>query len=474
MSFECPKKIEADAVPQSNLFDFVFEINMTGGESTNINYSTKSVTFSTKPIKYDILQMNISNNGINNPISKHWPLIETWKTVNTKKKIKILGKMFPINVPLLKPTQVLYEIYTLNKSEKITFFTIPSFKFQMNSDVQFSGSVSCEFSISVEGKGACLLQTSTAGLIDNFYNDGKQILQMSNASDRTNRIINMLANPKFELYVSATALLTYLLRDGLAANFKINKAGGSVGWQLNTFYIEFGDLKITIPKFQIKLDFPDILKDPVTGQDHPVTVSGSPETGLTVTVQLLTIPNGDFFGLMLTSLQNTLKIAQSATGTSYDANYVKELEDILTQLQDGDDEVTKWLEEYLGMEYTLTFYFVFCPAGMSNVPPTPFYLKVELVLNINPYKILDELFDAAEVIEKTMSTFENDFWNYVDNIKHTSFAHPLEKMLQGAMNTLNKELLSVTESAQKEMDNKYVNKQYNITLSAMIPIEPPP
>jgi len=165
----------------------------------------------------------------------------------------------------------------------------------MHSDVKFSGSVSCDFSISVEGKGTCLLQASTAGLIDNFYNDGKKILQMSNSSDRTNRIINMLANPKFDLYVSATALLTYLLRDGLAANFTINKAGGSVGWQLNTFYIEFGDLKITIPKFQINLDFPDILKDPVTGQEHPVTVSGSPDDGLMVLVQLLTIPNGDFF-----------------------------------------------------------------------------------------------------------------------------------------------------------------------------------
>ena len=99
---------------------------------------------------------------------------------------------------------------------------------------------------------------------------------------------------------------------------------------------------------------------------------------------------------------------------------------------------------------------------------------MELEIEINPYKILDELFDGAEVIEKTLSKFENDFWNYVDNIKHTSFAHPLEKMLQGAMNTLNKELLSVTESAQKEMDNKYINKKYTIPLIAYIPIEPPP
>jgi len=104
--FECPKKIEV--VPRSELFDFDFEINMNGTESTIVNYSTKPVTFSTKPIKYDILQMNTSNNGINNPKSKHWPLIETWKTVNTKKKIKILGKSVPITVPLLKTTQAIY------------------------------------------------------------------------------------------------------------------------------------------------------------------------------------------------------------------------------------------------------------------------------------------------------------------------------------------------------------------------------
>ena len=125
------------------------------------------------------------------------------------------------------------------------------------------------------------------------------------------------------------------------------------------------------------------------------------------------------------------------------------------------------------MEYTLTFYFVFCPAGMDAEPPTPFYLRVELEIIVNPYKILDDLFDAAEAIEKTMSKFENDFWNYVENIKHTSFAHPLEQMLKGAMNTLNKELLSVTESAQKEIDNKYINKKYSTTLVATIPIEPP-
>jgi len=472
MPFECPK--ETEIAPEVELFSFEFEINMNGTETTNVNYSTKSVTFSTKSFKYDILQMNTSNNGINNPKSKHWPLIETWKTVNTTKKVKLFGKKYEIKVPLYKPTQALYEIYTLNKSEKITFFTIPSFKFQMNSDVKFSGSVSSEFTLSVEGKGGCLLQGTTAGLIDNFYNDGKKILQMTNTTDRTNRIINMVANPKFLAYSSATVLLTYLLRDGLSANYTINKAGGSVGWQLNTFYIEFGDLKITIPKFQIELDFPDILKDPITGQEHPVTVSGSADKGLTVTIQLLKIPNGDFFALMLTSLQNTLRIAQSATGSSYDASYVKELEDILAQLQDGDDEVTKWLEEYLGMEYTITFYFVFCPAGMSNTPPTPFYIKVELEITVNPYKVLDDLFDAAEAIEKTMTKFENDFWNDVDNIKHTSFAHPLEKMLKGALNTVNKELLSVTESAQKEIDNKYINKTYSTTLTAMIPIEPPP
>jgi len=103
------------------------------------------------------------------------------------------------------------------------------------------------------------------------------------------------------------------------------------------------------------------------------------------------------------SQKNTLKREKSATGTSDDAAYVKELEDILAQFQNADDSVTKWLKEYLGMEYTITFYFEFCPEGMSNVPPTPFYIKVELEIEINPYKILDEMFDGAEVIEKTLS-----------------------------------------------------------------------
>jgi len=471
MPFECPSKTEI--VPVAELFSFDFTTNMNGTNTQNINYSTTPISFS-KSFDYDILRMNTANNGINNPKSKHWPLIETWKKINTTKTIKIFGKKYNIKVPLYKPTQALYEIYTLNKSEKITFFTIPSFKFQMNSDFKIVGSLSNNFTLSVEGKGGCLLQATTANLIDDFYKDGKKILQMSNTTDRTNRIINMVKDPKFIFYSQATLLLTYLLRDGLTAEFSVLKASSKINWTLNTFYIEFGDLKIQIPKFLIELDFPDILKDPITGQEHPVIVSANPGEGLIVKVQLLSIPNGDFFGLMLTSLQSTLNQAKAATGTNYDAEYVKELEDTLSQLKNADDKVTQWLQKYLGISYTIIFYFVFCPAGMSTVPPTPFYLAVEIDLQVNPYKIIDELFDEAEAIEKTMSKFEDKSWDDVDNIKHTSFAHPLEKMLQGALKQLNKELLSETKKAQKEMNNKYVNKIYSPTFIATIPIEPVP
>lgn len=469
MPFECPSKTEI--VPVAELFSFDFTTNMNGTNTQNINYSTTPISFS-KSFDYDILRMNTANNGINNPISKHWPLIETWKTVNTTKTVKIFGKKYKIKVPIPKPTQALYEIYTLKKREKITFFTIHSFKFQMNSDLKIVGSLSNNFSLSVEGKGGCLLQATTANLIDDFYKDGKKILQMPNSSDRTNRIINMVKDPKFLLYTNASLLLTYLLRDGLTAEFSVLKASSKINWTLNSFYIEFGDLKIQIPKFQIELDFPDILKDPVTGQEHPVIVSANPGEGLIAKVQLLSIPNGDFFGLMLTSLQTTLNQAKSATGSSYDAEYVKELEDTLSKLKNADDKVTQWLQKYLGISYTIIFYFVFCPAGMSNVPPTPFYLGVELDLQVNPYKIIDELFDEAEAIEKTMSKFEDNFWDDVDNIKHTSFGHSLEKMLHGALKQLNKELLSETKKAQKEMNNKYVNKIYSPVLLANIPIVP--
>ena len=282
----------------------------------------------------------------------------------------------------------------------------------------------------------------------------------------------MVKDPKFLIYTQSTLLLTYLLRDGLTASFSVLKGSSNINWTLNSFYIEFGDLKIQIPKFQIELNFPDILKDPITGQEHPVTVSANPGEGLVARVQLLSIPNGDFFGLMLTSLQTTLNQAKASTGSSYDSNYVKELEDTLSKLKNTDDKVTKWLQKYLGISYTIIFSFVFCPAGMSNVPPTPFYLSVELDLKVNPYKIVDELFDEAESIEKTMSRFEDDFWDDVANIKNTSFAHPLEKMLHGALKQLNKELLSETKKAQKEMNNKYVNKIYSPIFVASIPIVP--
>lgn len=474
MPFECPKTIEV--VPTANLFSFNFPININGTESTNVNYSTNPITLSTKPIKYDILQIN---KGINDPISKHWPLIETWKSKTIKKKVKIFGKKYDIPITIYKPTQAVDEIYTKKVSEKLTFFEIPSFVFQLNTDLAFSGHVDCNFTLSVEGKGSCLLSTVTANAIDGFYkqfhNSNINILTMS-SSDRTNYINNMITDPNFlasSFAATAALILSYLMRDGLCANFTVNKASGKLNWNLNKFYIEFGDLKITIPQFTIDLDFPDILKDPITGQEHPVTVSGSPESGLTVTVQLLEVPNGDFFSIMLTGLQNTLNAAKQATGTAYDGDYVKELEDILTQLRDADDTVTKWIQKYLGISFDIIFSFVYCPAGMESEPPSPFFINVQLDLNINPYKILDDLFDAAEVIEKTMAAFENDLLKAVEEIG-PSFAHPIEHMIQGALNTLNKELQSATNSAQKLIDNKYLNKEYFIALSATIPIEPPP
>lgn len=466
MPFECPKKIET--VPESDLFSFNFAVNMGGKESTNINYSTKSISLSTKSFNYNILKLN---KGVNDPISKHWPLIENWKTKSIKKKQKIFGKLQNITQYKWGPTQTLDEIFTKKESTKYIFFTIPSFKFQMNSELAFTGSVDCNFTLSVESKaipgGTFLLSDAAAGLIDNFYNDGVQISKMTNSTDRTNRIINMLENPKFIEYASATTLLTYFLRDGLAANFTVNKASGTLIWTLNTFYMEFGDLKINIPKFQIELDFPDILKG------HPVTVTASAEYGLLVTVQLLTVPGGDFFELMLKGLQNTLDTAKKLTGTDYDASYVKELEDILDQLNKTDDSVTKWIQKYLGISYTTIISFVFCPAGMANVPPTPFYLKFELDLNVNPYKILDDLFDAAEAIEKTAKAFENDLLKEVEKIS-PSFAHPLEHLIQGALNTLNKELKSATDSGKKMINNKYINKIYTPHIITYIPIEPPP
>ena len=474
MPFECPKTI--DVVPTAELFSFDFPININGTESTNVNYSTNPITLSTKPIKYDILQIN---KGINDPISKHWPLIETWKSKKITKKVKIFGKKYDIPITIYKPTQALDEIYTKKESAKLTFFEIPSFVFQLNTNLAFSGHVDCNFSLSVESKGACLLSTATANSIDGFYkqfhNSNINILTMS-SSDRTNYINNMITDPNFlasSFAATAALILSYLMRDGLCANFTVNKASGKLNWNLNKFYIEFGDLKITIPQFTIDLDFPDILKDPITGQEHPVTVSGSPESGLNVTVQLLEIPNGDFFSIMLTGLQNTLNAAKQATGTAYDGNYVKELEDILTQLRDADDTVTKWIQKYLGISFDIIFSFVYCPAGMESVPPSPFFIKVELDLNINPYKILDDLFDAAEVIEKTIAGFEKQLLKAVEEIG-PSFAHPIEHMIQGALNTLNKELQSSTNSAQKLIDNKYLNKEYTIALAATIPIEPPP
>ena len=231
MPASCPDKITA--VPIANLFSFNFPINMSGTDTVNIKYSTKPIVLSTKPFNYDILKMNTDNNGINNPKSKHWPKTVTWKTKNVTKKIKILGKKYEIKIPIPTPTQAYYEIYTLKKSAQLKFFTIPAFKFEIDSSLNWKGNTSCSFTISCEKPAGCLLQGTSAQLIDNFYNDGKQILQIQDPAERTNRIINMLGNPSFLVYGSATTLLTYLLRDGLAAKFTVLKASVKLNWTLN-------------------------------------------------------------------------------------------------------------------------------------------------------------------------------------------------------------------------------------------------
>ena len=463
MPFKCPKGNSVS--PVSNLFSFDFAVNMSGNYTTNYDYSTKAITFGTKTIPYDILKINF---GVNDPLSKHYPKILTWKNKKIKKHIKLFGKKFDISVNIPAPTQTYNEIYTKKESIKIIFFTIEPFKFKINATLSFSGNMNNNFTMSVSGIDGCLLQLTTAGLIDDYFNDGNQILSMS-TSDQTTRIINMLEDPKFLEYAMGATLLTYLLRDGLCAKYTILKAGGKIKFALNNLNFEYGDLKIAFPSFNIDIDIPDLLKDPITGQTHTVSVSGNATSGLIVTVQLIVIENLDFFELIITGLQNTLKLAQNATGTSYNPDYVKELEDILAQLQNADDSVTNWITKYLGMTCTITISFVFCPAGMASVPPTPFFLDINLTLNINPYKILDDLFDSGIVIEEAAAEFENDFLN---DVKSLTNDHTIDNMLKSALNTVNKELITATKAAKDKINNKYLNKVYTVSFNVYIPIEP--
>jgi hypothetical protein len=483
---KCPDKI--NLVPTYNLFSINFPVNMSGSATTNINYQTKAISLSSPKFSYDIPQMNISNNGINDPKSKHWPLIETWKIKKITVKKKIFGQTVPIPIQIPIATQTFYEIYILKKSAKITFFTIPSFKFQMNTTSNHKVNVNCNFTLSVEKSGGSLLAASTAESINEFYklfHNSNIDIQTMSTTDRSNYINNMLSDPNFlatSFAATSTLILAYILRDGLTLNFTVLKAlVTTLNWTVNSFYIEFGDLNINIPSFQLSLDqVPgfkspfDVLKDPITGQEHPVTVSGSQSDGLTVTIQLLSIPNLDFFSLLITCLQNTLKLATDGAGNAlpgYTQSYIQDLQSTLTLLNDAEQSVTKWIQKYLGITCGLIFSFVFCPGGMSNVPPTPFYLKVQLNLTINPYKILDDLFDAAKLIENEMTKFENNFIKDLGPITPKNF-HSLDNTLKSALNIVNKELKDATDSSQKLIDNKYLNKVYPVAISAFIPIAP--
>ena len=70
-----------------------------------------------------------------------------------------------------------------------------------------------------------------------------------------------------------------------------------------------------------------------------------------------------------------------------------------------------------------------------------------------------------------MKKFENNFIKDLDKITPKNF-HSLDNTLKSALNNVNKQLKDATESGQKLIDNKYINKNYTIYIEVYIPIEP--
>jgi hypothetical protein len=445
---------------ESELFGFDFNTPMGGEENTKIKFETDPVRLS---VPLTLIPKFLKVNwGIHDPKQDWYPLVATWKLRTIKTKIHTIWGNININIKLPVPTQALNEIY-LDEIDlaDIPLFTIPSFKF--NLDVSIGGlfTLNSHFGVIATGISGMLLAADTQQLIKNI--DGE------NAPDM-NKMSNSEVNTYLASITAETAfapVLGYLVRDCISVSYTIKKLFGSGYIDMNEFKLEFGDLKIVIPKFRMAITVPDVLAN------NPIEVEVGRDRSLKVSILLFTI-NGNFIQDIINGIQNTLAIVKDDIKNEKIYNVTK-LQEALDFLIDKNNVhiSSDWVKNHLGLRSEYKFYFVLCPSGMrpspdSPYPPTPFFIKIEFIIHFNPYKILETMLDFDEILTEAISDAIIYIAHKYGYSKETR--HVFEKQNKSAIKSITKDIEKGIKDIKKSLNTKMINTERTVMGSSNIPI----
>jgi hypothetical protein len=306
----------------------------------------------------------------------------------------------------------------------------------------------------LSGITGLLLAMDTQQLIKDFDSDNPPDMSQMSKTE-VNTYIGRLAAE-----VAFAPILAYLVRDGISLSYTINHLFGDAYIDMRELKLEFGDLKIVIPKFRLKINVPDVLAD------HPVEVEVGADKALKVKVLLFTIKS-DFFEDMINGIKDTLSKAEDATKFDF-----KALQDTLNFLEDTNNVASQWAKNHLGLRSEYNFYFVLCPSGMRQTPATPFYIQIEFLIFFNPYKILETIIDYTQQLNGATEKFSNTLANKVPGVPKP-YKHTLQKQIDSSTKSVTKPIRKGLKDIKKRLDNKLINAERKVKGYSNIPLVPP-
>jgi hypothetical protein len=452
--------IYVKATGESELFGFDFNAKMGGEERVNIDFHLDAtdivLPFNLFP-KFPFLKVNVVDNSeINDRIQDWWPLLATWRKKSCKIKIRINKKWIPIPpIPYWTPTQAISEIYVGDvKLDDIQLFTIPSFNLKLDVTAGGSFTLQSHFGMILSGISGLLLAMDTQQLIKDFDSDNPPDMSQMSKTE-VNTYIGRLA-----VQVAFAPILAYLVRDGISLSYSINHLFGDAYIDIQELKLEFGDLKIVIPKFRLKINVPDVLAD------HPVEVEVGSDRTLKVKVLLFTIKS-DFFEDMINGIKDTLSKAEDATKFDF-----PELRKTLNFLEDTNNVASQWAKNHLGLRSEYNFYFVLCPSGMTQTPATPFYIQIEFIIFFNPYKILETIIDYTQQLNGATEKFSNTLKEQA-KILPKPVIHTVAKQVNSGIKKAARPIRKGLNDVKKRLDNKLINAERKVKGYSNIPIIPP-
>jgi len=457
----CPSAIEYKGELSTVLIEFNIDKSVSGSTTQTTKVNTNPITFISKEIKYKWMKINL---GCNTPKSKHWPKICDWVETCVKKKVKFCGYSHTFSTYIPLPSKCYDEVYTTHeKLPSYIVYTVPSFNFNFKCTLGCNINLESTFEIDSEGeKGAVggLLQDVTQDKINEIY--GLTFPNTIGNMPSDDRVAFLIDKVESNL---ATGILIYLLNDSLKYKYIITSFSSTLNIDVDAFEISFGDYHIKIPQFQINVTIPNFL------EEHPITMAYK-DGKFSAEMLLYTTKDKDtnFFKMMLDGISATIEKYEHNDQTTYDIN---ELKNIQKQLNNKKDEVTIWLENYIGLTYELKFSSFICLSSKTGVapPPSPLSIKIEFTVTFNPYKILEKLLDVTTELQSIMEKVENELLEDIKDIPG-SFSHTLDSLMESSLKQFNKVINKGLKAAQNDITKKYLDKELEFKSTLYVPVDP--